>query len=54
MTCDYKRPIWWGNPEQRRLQKEHIKNKIKQTKMNERNGSITGKSFKPNLLVYYP
>lgn len=43
VSCEYKRPIWWGNPEQRRSQKERIKNKIKQTKMNERNGSITGR-----------
>lgn len=52
VTCEYKRPIWWGNPEQRRIQKEHIKNKIKQTKMNERNGSITGKSLGPSLIYY--
>ncbi|EAW10425.1 Zn(II)2Cys6 transcription factor [Aspergillus clavatus NRRL 1] len=41
VKCEYKRPIWWGNAEQRRIQKERIKNKIKQTKMNERNGSTT-------------
>ncbi|KAF7587403.1 hypothetical protein BBP40_007263 [Aspergillus hancockii] len=41
VKCEYKRPVWWGNPEQRRIQKERIKNKIKQTKMNERNGSLT-------------
>ncbi|KAL3476965.1 fungal-specific transcription factor domain-containing protein [Aspergillus californicus] len=40
VKCEYKRPIWWGNPEQRKAQKERIKNKIKQTKMNERNGSL--------------
>ncbi|RMZ40455.1 hypothetical protein AFCA_004178 [Aspergillus flavus] len=41
VKCEYKRPIWWGNPEHRRVQKERIKNKIKQTKMNERNGTLT-------------
>ncbi|KAF5859258.1 hypothetical protein ETB97_003163 [Aspergillus alliaceus] len=41
VKCEYKRPIWWGNPEQRRIQKERIKHKIKQTKMNERNGTLT-------------
>ncbi|CEL05193.1 Putative C6 sexual development transcription factor NosA [Aspergillus calidoustus] len=41
VKCEYKRPVWWGNAEQRKLQKERIKNKIKQTKMNERNGSLT-------------
>ncbi|KAL4873093.1 hypothetical protein BDV12DRAFT_116633 [Aspergillus spectabilis] len=40
LKCEYKRPIWWGNAEQRKMQKERIKNKIKQTKMNERNGSL--------------
>ncbi|KAL2870410.1 Zn(II)2Cys6 transcription factor [Aspergillus lucknowensis] len=40
VKCEYKRPIWWGNAEQRKLHKERIKNKIKQTKMNERNGSL--------------
>ncbi|KAI9931221.1 hypothetical protein ASPWEDRAFT_233568 [Aspergillus wentii DTO 134E9] len=41
VKCEYKRPSWWGNADQRRIQKERIKNKIKQTKMNERNGSLT-------------
>ncbi|PLN86344.1 putative C6 sexual development transcription factor NosA [Aspergillus taichungensis] len=41
VKCEYKRPIWWGNAEQRKIQKERIKNKIKQTKMNERNGTMT-------------
>ncbi|KAI9375204.1 fungal-specific transcription factor domain-containing protein [Aspergillus egyptiacus] len=40
VKCEYKRPIWWGNAEQRKMHKECIKNKIKQTKMNERNGSL--------------
>nr|AOP12494.1 transcription factor ClrB-I2 [Penicillium oxalicum] len=39
VRCEYKRPVWWGNADQRKLQKERIKNKIKQTKMIERNGS---------------
>ncbi|KAA8648877.1 hypothetical protein EYZ11_006417 [Aspergillus tanneri] len=43
VKCEYKRPIWWGNAEQRKIQKERIKNKIKQTKMNERNGTLTGR-----------
>ncbi|KAE8149009.1 fungal-specific transcription factor domain-containing protein [Aspergillus avenaceus] len=41
VKCEYTRPVWWGNPEQRRIQKERIKHKIKQTKMNERNGTLT-------------
>ncbi|GMG08556.1 unnamed protein product [Aspergillus oryzae var. brunneus] len=49
VKCEYKRPIWWGNPEHRRVQKERIKNKIKQTKMNERNGTLTGGLSSPTL-----
>ncbi|EKV07798.1 C6 sexual development transcription factor NosA [Penicillium digitatum] len=41
VRCEYKRPIWWGNAEQRRAQKERIKNRIKQTKMLERNGNFS-------------
>ncbi|KAL4886923.1 fungal-specific transcription factor domain-containing protein [Aspergillus karnatakaensis] len=54
LKCEYKRPIWWGNAEQRKMQKERIKNKIKQTKMNERNGSLaldpttSARSMAPN------
>ncbi|KAJ6043991.1 uncharacterized protein N7446_002188 [Penicillium canescens] len=40
VKCEYKRPVWWGTPEQRRQQKERIKTKIKQTKSLERSGSL--------------
>lgn len=43
VKCEYKRPVWWGNVEQRKIQKERIKNKIKQTKMTERSGVLSGK-----------
>ncbi|KAJ5225533.1 hypothetical protein N7468_006758 [Penicillium chermesinum] len=42
VKCEYKRPMWWGSPEQRRMQKERIKNKIKQTKTLERSGQHDG------------
>ncbi|EAU39416.1 conserved hypothetical protein [Aspergillus terreus NIH2624] len=42
VKCEYKRPAWWANADQRRRQKEKVKNMIKQTKMNERNGSMSG------------
>ncbi|KAJ5960068.1 C6 sexual development transcription factor NosA [Penicillium vulpinum] len=45
VRCEYKRPIWWGNAEQRRAQKERIKIRIKQTKMLERNGNYSGMYF---------
>ncbi|CAI7582065.1 unnamed protein product [Penicillium glandicola] len=40
IKCEYKRPVWWSNAEQRRQQKERIKIKIKQTKSLERSGSL--------------
>ncbi|KAJ5579721.1 C6 finger domain transcription factor nosA [Penicillium hispanicum] len=39
VRCEYKRPVWWGNTEQRKAQKERIKNKIKQTKSIERSST---------------
>ncbi|QSS66670.1 hypothetical protein I7I51_02860 [Histoplasma capsulatum] len=36
LKCQYKRPVWWGNNEQRRIQKELIKDIIKKTKLNEK------------------
>jgi hypothetical protein len=33
IRCDYKRPLWWSNAEQRRNQKEYIKNVIKRTQI---------------------
>lgn len=47
VRCEYKRPAWWGSPEQRRIQKERIKNKIKQTKTLERNHTQAGMSHYP-------
>ncbi|KJX95554.1 transcriptional regulatory protein pro-1 [Zymoseptoria brevis] len=36
LRCDYKRPLWWSNGEQRRNQKEHIKNVIKKTQLSKK------------------
>ncbi|KAJ5701706.1 C6 finger domain transcription factor nosA [Penicillium malachiteum] len=38
VKCEYKRPMWWGNNDSRKIHKERIKNKIKQTKTIERGG----------------
>ncbi|KAF2749629.1 C6 sexual development transcription factor-like protein NosA [Sporormia fimetaria CBS 119925] len=46
LKCEYKRPMWWSNNEQRRNQKEMIKNIIKRTKLNEK--SAQGVSLNPN------
>ncbi|KAK3074162.1 DNA-binding transcriptional regulator ume6 [Teratosphaeriaceae sp. CCFEE 6253] len=36
LRCDYKRPMWWSNSEQRRHQKEVIKNIIKRTQLSKK------------------
>ncbi|KAL2427232.1 C6 finger domain transcription factor nosA [Exophiala dermatitidis] len=36
LDCEYKRPHWWGNNENRRKHKELIKTVIKRTKTNEK------------------
>lgn len=42
LKCDYVKPSWWMSMEQRRLQKERIKDRIRQTKVIEREGSMRG------------
>jgi hypothetical protein len=37
LRCDYKRPVWWSNSDQRKQQKEIIKNIIKRTQMAKKN-----------------
>src|SRR5438105_3077037 len=36
LKCEYKRPSWWSNNEQRKQQKEVIKMIIKRTKLSEK------------------
>ncbi|KAH8148933.1 uncharacterized protein LAJ45_06907 [Morchella importuna] len=36
LSCEYKRPVWWGNVDQRKRQKETIKMLIKRTKLSEK------------------
>ncbi|KAL8803486.1 MAG: hypothetical protein Q9223_006131 [Gallowayella weberi] len=40
LKCEYKRPMWWSNNEQRKQQKETIKNIIKRTKLSEKTSQI--------------
>ncbi|CAO2648948.1 Nn.00g098970.m01.CDS01 [Neocucurbitaria sp. VM-36] len=51
LKCEYKRPMWWSNNEQRRNQKEMIKNIIKRTKLNEKTaqGVAMGTNTPPSL-----
>ena len=39
LQCDYKRPMWWSNNDQRRLQKDDIKMIIKRKKLTEKSSS---------------
>lgn len=51
LKCEYKRPMWWSNNEQRKQQKENIKNKIKRTKLSEKTTQMgsTGADTPPGL-----
>ncbi|KAF7156886.1 hypothetical protein CNMCM5623_000731 [Aspergillus felis] len=40
LKCDYKPPLWWISVDQRRVQKERIKDRIRQTKTMEKHGSL--------------
>ncbi|KAK5123981.1 hypothetical protein LTR85_002178 [Meristemomyces frigidus] len=40
LRCDYKRPMWWSNGEQRRHQKEVIKNIIKRTQLSKKTAQV--------------
>lgn len=41
LRCDYKRPMWWSNNDQRRLQKDNIKMIIKRKKLSEKTNSAS-------------
>lgn len=51
LKCEYKRPMWWSNNEQRKQQKEHIKNIIKRTKLSEKTAQVAamGGDIPPGL-----
>ncbi|EEA21830.1 DNA-binding transcriptional regulator ume6 [Talaromyces marneffei ATCC 18224] len=51
VKCEYERPDWWSSSEQRKVHKERIKNKIKQTKLNEKNqNALLGRRGRPTPL----
>jgi len=52
LQCDYKKPTWWGYHDQRKHQKELIKNIIKRTKLNEKSGTINMNSTTPPSLCH--
>ncbi|KAI9890053.1 MAG: hypothetical protein M1814_004569 [Vezdaea aestivalis] len=54
LCCEYKRPMWWGNNEHRRMQKEKIKSIIKNTKVSEKNTQAMGADTPPELSYSLP
>ncbi|KAL2820828.1 fungal-specific transcription factor domain-containing protein [Aspergillus cavernicola] len=40
LRCDYKTPSWWSTTEQRNRQRDRIKDRIRQTKVMEKEGSL--------------
>lgn len=56
LKCEYKRPMWWGNNEQRKQQKENIKTIIKRTKLTEKTTHVgpTGADTPPGLTHSLP
>ncbi|KAL6236301.1 hypothetical protein BDW75DRAFT_239390 [Aspergillus navahoensis] len=40
LRCDYKTPQWWSTTEQRNRQRDRIKDRIRQTKVMEKEGSL--------------
>lgn len=49
LKCEYKRPAWWTNNDQRKQQKENIKNIIKRTKISEKSAAQMGADTPPGL-----
>ena len=47
LKCEYKRPMWWSNNDQRKQQKEHIKNIIKRTKLSEKTSHMSSGADTP-------
>ena len=46
--------MWWGNNEQRKIQKEKIKNKIKQTKLSEKSAPVSAPPPPSGLPTFPP
>lgn len=42
LKCDYHKPSWWVSAEHRRVQKDRIKDRIRHTKVMEKEGSMRG------------
>ncbi|CAG8953642.1 hypothetical protein HYFRA_00010101 [Hymenoscyphus fraxineus] len=47
LRCEYKRPMWWSNNDQRRCQKDNIKMIIKRKKLSEKTNTTTNQVMAP-------
>ncbi|KAI9852161.1 MAG: hypothetical protein M1838_001624 [Thelocarpon superellum] len=56
LKCEYKRPMWWSNNEQRKQQKETIKTIIRRTKLSEKTSQMVslGGDSPPELSYSLP
>ncbi|KAL2040149.1 hypothetical protein N7G274_007052 [Stereocaulon virgatum] len=54
LKCEYKRPAWWTNNDQRKQQKENIKNIIKRTKISEKSAAQMSADTPPGLTHSLP
>lgn len=47
LRCEYKRPVWWSNNDQRRFQKDNIKMIIKRKKLSEKTTTAASQVMTP-------
>lgn len=44
LTCEYNQPAWWGNQTQKLVEKDRVKERIRETKVMERQKNLEGES----------
>jgi hypothetical protein len=50
LPCDYQRPMWWSNSEERRRQKRHIDDAVKRSQLSSRLPIFQGYSGEPSSI----
>ncbi|QKX53584.1 uncharacterized protein TRUGW13939_00663 [Talaromyces rugulosus] len=54
VPCEYERPVWWSSTNQRKMHKESVKEKIKQTKLEEKSRILAGQNRRHNFALPSP
>ncbi|KAF7625825.1 hypothetical protein AFLA_002672 [Aspergillus flavus NRRL3357] len=54
LKCDYKPPRWWANTEHRRKQRDRLKDRVRQSKVMEKEGTIQEYEDRIRALVEKP